>query len=70
MGTWSAADGGLSIGPLASTMMYCDGLMELERAFLESLQAVGGAVMDASHLFLLAAGVPVIELAPAATPSV
>ena len=69
MGTWSAADGGLWIGPLASTMMFCDGVMERARAFLESLQAVDGAVMDASHLVLLAAGAPVIELVPAARPS-
>lgn len=69
MGTWSRADGGLRIGPVASTMMYCDGLMELERAFLESLQAVNGAVMDASQLVLLADGAPVIELVPAARPS-
>jgi heat shock protein HslJ len=70
MGTWSAADGGLSIGPLASTMMYCDGLMELEGAFLGALQAVTGAVLNASQLVLLADGVPVIELTTVPTESV
>lgn len=31
-GEWSAKDGRVITGPFVSTMMYCDGLMEQERA--------------------------------------
>ncbi|HEY7452227.1 MAG TPA: META domain-containing protein [Candidatus Limnocylindria bacterium] len=65
MGTWSVTDGALAIGPMASTMMWCDGLMELERAFLDAVQSVTGARLDGDHLVLLAGGEPVVELAQA-----
>jgi heat shock protein HslJ len=63
MGTWTMDEGRLRIGPLASTMMFCDGLMELERAFLDALQATTGARGRADRLELTdSAGHPVIEL--------
>ena len=52
MGTWAVEDGALRIGPLATTMMYCDGLMELERSFLDALQAVHAMRRDAERLVL------------------
>ncbi len=63
MGTWSVVDGTLEIGPLASTMMYCDGLMELESAYLSALQAVTGASLEADRLVLVGPdGAPAVEL--------
>jgi heat shock protein HslJ len=53
MGTWTTEDGKLRIGPLASTMMWCDGLMELERSFLDALQAAAGAQRDGDQLVFL-----------------
>ncbi len=50
MGTWERADGGLRIGALASTMMFCDGLMELEGAYLAALQSATAVTRDADQL--------------------
>ena len=63
MGTWSVVDGRIQIGPLASTMMYCDGLMELERTFLDAIQSVTAASEEGDHLVLRAGGDPVAEFA-------
>ncbi len=53
MGSWAIEDGRLEIGQLASTMMYCDGLMELEGAFLAALQgATSAASLDGERLIL------------------
>lgn len=66
MGSWSAEDGTLHIGPLASTMMYCDGLMELEDAFLTSLAAVTRAAQRDEMLVLAGDDeADLVELAPA-----
>jgi heat shock protein HslJ len=66
MGTWQLVDGHLQIGQLASTMMWCDGLMEAERAFLEALQAsVDVATGDGRLAFVDAEGSPLLELVPA-----
>ncbi len=63
MGSWAIEDGRLQIGQLASTMMYCDGLMELEGAFLAALQGATSAALDGERLILADdAGQPVIEL--------
>ena len=43
MGSWAIEDGRLQIGQLASTLMFCDGLMELEDAFLAALQGTTSA---------------------------
>jgi heat shock protein HslJ len=65
MGTWSASNDRLQIGPLASTMMWCDGLMELERAFLGALEQTGGATLSGEQLVLVGGdGAPLIELTP------
>ena len=38
-GNWSTMDGRLIAGPFVSTMMYCDGLMEQERALAQLLES-------------------------------
>jgi heat shock protein HslJ len=68
MGTWAMDEGRLRIGPLASTMMFCDGLMELERTFLDALQAAAAARGRADRLVLTdEAGTELIELKRAET---
>jgi heat shock protein HslJ len=52
MGSWSIDNGRLEIGQLASTMMFCDGLMELEGAFLAALQGARSAALDGERLIL------------------
>jgi heat shock protein HslJ len=37
---FTAADGSISFGPIASTRMFCEGLMELENSFTTALDAV------------------------------
>ena len=53
-GGFSAGPGGaLSIGPLAATKMACRGpLMDLERAFMQRLQAVDGYRLEDGALLL------------------
>jgi heat shock protein HslJ len=70
MGSWSIDRGRLQIGQLASTMMFCDGLMELEGAFLAALQGATSAALDEERLvFADEAGQAVIELERAEAPS-
>lgn len=38
-GSWAAKDGQLLTGPFVSTMMFCDGLMEQERAVGQLFEA-------------------------------
>jgi heat shock protein HslJ len=66
MGSWSVEDGKLHIGPLASTMMFCDGLMEFERTFLDGLGAVTRAELRNDLLVVGGEdGADLIELATA-----
>ena len=66
MGTWAVDDGRLRIGPLASTMMFCDGLMELEDAYLAALQGTTGITAEGDRLtFLGPDGHPVAEFSRA-----
>lgn len=65
MGGWKVEDGRLVIGPLASSMMWCEGLMDLERDFLEAIQSVTAARMDGGRLVMLAGDTPVAEFARA-----
>ena len=66
MGTWAADQGRLRIGPLASTMMFCDGLMELEGAYLAALQGATAVAEEADGLaFLDPDGHPVAEFSRA-----
>jgi heat shock protein HslJ len=53
VGAWKVVDDVLEIGPLASTMMWCDGLMELERSFLQALESARGARQDRDRLVLV-----------------
>jgi heat shock protein HslJ len=67
MGTWAVDDGRLRIGPLASTMMFCDGLMELEDAYLAALQSAERFTSDADRLaFIGHDGEVVAEFSPGA----
>ena len=52
-GTWSTLDGHLITGPFMSTMMYCDGLMEQERAL--------GALFESKPAFVLSGDQLVLE---------
>jgi heat shock protein HslJ len=64
VGTWKIEEGALEIGPLASTMMWCDGLMELERSFLAGLEAARDVRRDGDRLEVLDGdGNALIELA-------
>jgi heat shock protein HslJ len=63
MGTWSTVDRRLRIGQLASTMMFCDGLMELEGAYLAALQSATGVRAEEARLtFVAPDGTAVVEL--------
>jgi heat shock protein HslJ len=63
MGSWSIENGRLQIGKLASTKVFCDGLMELEGAFLAALEGATSAALEGERLILAnEAGQPVIEL--------
>jgi heat shock protein HslJ len=53
VGAWKVVDDVREIGPLASTMMWCDGLMELERSFLQALESARGARQDRDRLVLV-----------------
>ncbi len=65
MGTWATEDGRLRIGPLASTMMFCDGLMDLEHEFLEALHGAAAATGSSERLILAdGEGAPLVELEP------
>jgi sugar/nucleoside kinase (ribokinase family) len=62
MGGWEVADDRVRIGPLAGTMMYCDGLMDLEAAYLTALQASTNLSRTGNRLILMgAADEPVVE---------
>jgi heat shock protein HslJ len=53
VGAWKVVDDVLEIGPLASTMMWCDGLMELERSFLSGLESARDIRRDGDRLEVL-----------------
>ena len=38
IGTYTVDESMIDIGPLATTLMYCEGVMEAERAFLKALE--------------------------------
>ena len=65
MGGWTVAEDGLHLGPLATTMMFCHGLMDLERGYLIALDAVRGVRREGDRLLLTDAdGQPLAELTP------
>jgi heat shock protein HslJ len=51
----------IEIGPLASTMVFCDGLMDQEAAYLTLLQSAETYSVDGSTLTLEIGGSAVIE---------
>lgn len=55
-GTWRLDGGRLAGGPYASTMMYCDGLMEQERALSALLEAQPAVTLDGDMLTLRSDG--------------
>jgi heat shock protein HslJ len=65
-GTWVADGDAIRCGPFGSTMMYCDGLMELERVFLDALGGIVAVELRDGRLVLLGAdGAPRAEFVAA-----
>jgi heat shock protein HslJ len=54
-GTWRLRSGRLIGGPYASTMMYCEGLMEQERALAALLEARPAVFLSGDRLVLRSA---------------
>lgn len=55
-GTWRAKDGKLITGPFMSTQMYCDGLMEQERAIARTIEAQPSFSLNGDRLVLTGGG--------------
>lgn len=55
-GDWEARDGRLITGPFVSTMMFCDGLMEQERALGALFEAKPSYAVTAARLTLTGGG--------------
>ena len=52
MSEFTAEDGSISFSPIASTMMYCDGVMDLESSFTIGLEAVSRYEISGNRLLL------------------
>ncbi len=59
-GEWSAKDGRLITGPFVSTMMYCDGLMEQERALGMLFESKPTYVLSGDRMTLQGGGHTVV----------
>jgi putative lipoprotein len=55
-GEYMAKDGKLSFGPIASTLMYCEDVMDQETAFLAALERAEGYLIKAGDLLILGPG--------------
>lgn len=55
-GEYTIKDGRLMTGPFMSTMMYCDGLMEQERALSQLLEAKPSHTLTGNRLVLQGGG--------------
>ena len=55
-GSWEAKDGRLITGPFMSTMMFCDGLMEQERALAGLFESKPAYVLSGEWLVLEGGG--------------
>jgi heat shock protein HslJ len=55
-GSWSTMDGHLITGPFMSTMMFCDGLMEQERALAGLFESKPAFVLNGDRLVLEGGG--------------
>lgn len=51
-GSYSLDGGSIRFGPLASTLMYCEGTMVVEQAFFKALDLVRGICADGDALCL------------------
>lgn len=64
-GSYTLNGGSLSFGPLASTMMYCDGAMDQEVAFLAAMQSASSFKLETGQLHILnAQGQVVVDFIP------
>jgi heat shock protein HslJ len=64
-GSYEAGNGKLTFGPLMSTLMYCEDVMEQETAYLAALQeAAGYEIKDGILLILDANGQVVLIFEP------
>lgn len=61
-GTYTLEGSALRLGPLASTKMFCEGVMEQEQAFLDALSATTGYRIEANDLLLLGPDGPLARL--------
>lgn len=66
-GAFSTDGDSIEIGPLASTLVFCDGLMDQEAAFLGLLQTAETYSVDGDTLTLETAGSTVLEFTDAGT---
>lgn len=57
IGTVKAVDGGITLAPVASTMMFCEGMMEAETAYGNALDAVTSGTVSKDQLVLKGDGV-------------
>jgi heat shock protein HslJ len=55
-GTWSTMDGHIMAGPFMSTMMFCDGVMDQERALADLFRANPAFVLSGDRLMLAGGG--------------
>ena len=63
-GSYTLEGSGLRFGPLASTKMFCDSVMEQEQAFLDALMATTGYRIEGNELLLLSPNGPLARLRP------
>jgi heat shock protein HslJ len=64
-GSYEAGNGKLTFGPLVSTLMYCENVMDQEIAYLAALQdATGYEIRDGILLILDADGLVVLIFEP------
>jgi heat shock protein HslJ len=63
-GTYTLEGSGLRFGPLASTKMFCEGVIEQEQAFLGALAAATGYRVEGNDRLLLGPDGPLARLRP------
>jgi len=64
-GDYTAENGKLTFGPIVSTLMFCDGFMDQESAYLTALQEAAGYQIRGDNLEILdAAGQVTLTFAP------
>lgn len=64
-GDYEVGNGKLTFGPIASTLMYCEGFMDQEAAYLTALQeAAGYQIMGGNLQILNADGQVILTFSP------